>query len=44
MRNNISAQEGQLNQKRREKEQAEALLNGIKEKLSDHEGAGSGHE
>ena len=34
MRNGISAQEGQLNQKRREKEQAEALLNGIKEKLS----------
>jgi chromosome segregation protein len=34
MRNGISAQEGQLNQKRREKEHAEALLNSIKEKLS----------
>jgi len=34
MRNNISSQEGMLNQKRREKEHAEALLNGIKEKLS----------
>ncbi len=34
MRNNITAQEGHLNQKRREKEQAETLLNGIKEKLS----------
>lgn len=34
MRNNISAQESNLNQKRREKEHAEALLNGIKEKLS----------
>jgi chromosome segregation protein len=34
MRNNISTQEGHLNQKRREKEHAEALLNGIKEKLS----------
>ncbi len=33
MRNNISGQEGMLNQKRREKDQAEALLNGIKEKL-----------
>ena len=33
MRNGISAREGQLNQKRREKEHAEALLNGIKEKL-----------
>ena len=34
MRNAITAQEGQLNQKRREKEHAEALLNGIKDKLS----------
>ncbi len=34
MRNNITALEGNLNQKRREKEHAEALLNGIKEKLS----------
>jgi len=34
MRNNISAQESNLNQKRREKEHAEALLNGIKDKLS----------
>jgi hypothetical protein len=29
MRNNISTQEGQLNQKRREKDQADVLLNGI---------------
>ena len=34
MRNNITAQEANLNQKRREKDHAEALLNGIKEKLS----------
>ena len=34
MRNNITTQESNLNQKRREKEHAEALLNGIKEKLS----------
>ncbi|HTN47729.1 MAG TPA: chromosome segregation protein SMC [Flavipsychrobacter sp.] len=34
-RNAISAQEGQLNQKRREKEQADALLNGIREQLSE---------
>ncbi len=34
MRNTITAQEGHLNQKRREKEQAETLLNGIKDKLS----------
>ena len=34
MRNNITTQEANLNQKRREKEHAEALLNGIKEKLS----------
>jgi chromosome segregation protein len=33
MRNNISGQEGRLNQKRREKEQAETLLSGIREKL-----------
>lgn len=35
MRNAIAAQEGQLNQKRREKEQAEMLLTGIKDKLND---------
>ncbi len=35
MRNNIAAQEGQLNQKRREKEQAEVLLNGIKDQLNE---------
>jgi len=34
MRNNITAQESHLNQKRREKEHAEALLAGIKDKLS----------
>ncbi|WP_276133626.1 chromosome segregation protein SMC [Polluticoccus soli] len=35
MRNTISTQESALNQKRREKEQAETLLNGIKDKLSE---------
>lgn len=35
MRNAISAQEGQLNQKRREREQADMLLNSIKDKLND---------
>ena len=35
MRNNISAQEGHLNQKRREKEHAEVLLNGIKDQLNE---------
>lgn len=35
MRNAISAREGQLNQKRREKEQAETLLNGIREQLNE---------
>jgi chromosome segregation protein len=35
MRNTISAREGQLNQKRREKEHAEVLLSGIKDKLND---------
>jgi chromosome segregation protein len=35
MRNNISSQESQLNQKRREKEHAESLLNGIKDKLNE---------
>ena len=34
VRNNIASQESQLNQKRREKEQADALLSGIREKLS----------
>ncbi len=34
MRNGITAQESQLNQKRREKEHAEVLLQSIKEKLS----------
>ncbi len=34
MRNNISAQEAAVNQKRREKEQTDALLLGIKDKLS----------
>lgn len=34
MRNSISTQEGLLNQKRREKEQAEAILTGIKDKLN----------
>lgn len=34
-RNSISEKEGTLNQKRREKEQAETLLNSIKEKLGD---------
>ncbi len=34
LRNNIAAQDSALNQKRREKEQAETLLNGIKDKLS----------
>lgn len=34
-RNTVSAAEGQLNQKRREKEQAEVLLNSIKDKLND---------
>jgi chromosome segregation protein len=33
MRNNITAQESGLNQKRREKEHAETLLSGIKDKL-----------
>lgn len=35
MRNAITAQEGQLNQKRREKEHAETLLNSIKDKLNE---------
>jgi chromosome segregation protein len=35
MRNAISAHEGQLNQKRREKEHAETLLNSIKDQLND---------
>lgn len=35
MRNAIASQEGQLNQKRREKEHAEVILNGIKDKLND---------
>lgn len=35
MRNILSEQEGQLNQKRREKEHAELLLNTIKDKLND---------
>lgn len=34
-RNNLSAQEGLLGQKRREKEQADTLLNGIKEQLNE---------
>ncbi|XZF12607.1 chromosome segregation protein SMC [Chitinophagaceae bacterium MMS25-I14] len=34
-RNTVSAAESQLNQKRREKEQAEVLLNSIKDKLND---------
>lgn len=34
-RNEVSAKEGQLNQRRREKEQAEVLLNGVKDKLND---------
>lgn len=34
-RNAVSAKEGQLNQKRREKEQAETLLNSIKDKLNE---------
>ncbi|RYD58213.1 MAG: chromosome segregation protein SMC [Sphingobacteriales bacterium] len=34
-RNAVSAQEGQLNQKRREKEQAETILNSIKDKLNE---------
>ena len=34
MRNGIAGQEGRLNQKRREKEQAETLLNSIKEQLN----------
>jgi chromosome segregation protein len=33
-RNDIAGQEGRLNQTRREKEQAETLLNGIKDKLN----------
>jgi chromosome segregation protein len=35
MRNGLSAQEGQLNQKRREKEHVEVLLNGIKDQLNE---------
>ena len=35
MRNTIATQEGQLNQKRREKEQADVLLNGIKDQLNE---------
>ena len=35
LRNNLSAQEGQLNAKRREREQADMLLNGIKDKLNE---------
>jgi chromosome segregation protein len=35
MRNTISAQESELNRKRREKENAETLLSGIKDKLND---------
>lgn len=34
-RNNLSTQEGLLGQKRREKEQADTLLNGIKEQLNE---------
>jgi chromosome segregation protein len=34
-RNAVTAREGQQNQKRREKEQAEAILNGIKDKLNE---------
>jgi chromosome segregation protein len=34
-RNTLAATEGQLNQKRREKEQAETLLNGIREQLNE---------
>lgn len=35
LRNNISAQEGQLNQRRREKEQTEAMLSRIKDQLNE---------
>ncbi|MBL7711413.1 MAG: chromosome segregation protein SMC [Chitinophagaceae bacterium] len=35
LRNTVNAEEGKLNQKRREKEQAETLLNGIKDKLNE---------
>lgn len=35
MRNGIAAQESQLNQKRREKEHAEVILNGIKDQLNE---------
>lgn len=35
LRNTVSAAEGQLNQKRRGKEHAEAILNGIKDKLNE---------
>lgn len=35
LRNDVSAREAQLNQKRREKEQADTLLNGIKDKLNE---------
>lgn len=34
-RNSVTAAEGQLNQKRREKEQVEVILNSIKDKLND---------
>jgi chromosome segregation protein len=35
LRNTVNAEEGKLNQKRREKEQAETILNGIKDKLNE---------
>lgn len=35
LRNTVNAEESKLNQKRREKEQAEQLLNGIREKLTE---------
>jgi chromosome segregation protein len=35
LRNTVNAEESKLNQKRREKEQAETLLNGIKDKLNE---------
>ncbi len=35
MRNEISAQEGKVNQKRRERDQADQLLNGVKDKLNE---------
>ena len=35
LRNTVNAEEGKLNQKRREKEQAETILNSIKDKLNE---------